>query len=297
MKQQFPIRSLVSGLFLGLISLFGAVSCDFSGVKQEKDDSFRNTDTLSSTSTLKLVGDTLDARPADKDTLRLENGIFIAYRKKGTGAPVKKDDVVFIDYRSKLADGKVFDTNEKMKKPVPFMVGWNLQTPGWDIVFPLLREGDEVEVFLPAKFARGEKGIPNLVPPNADNLISLRIVRIEPPAYEEKGVKVWVINRGQDMPKVKEGDELLIDYFAHARSKPRYDNSFKNGEPYEFKVGGNNLPGLNLGMGYAQLSDKLWIRIPSELAFGKKGLADMVKSNEDVFFDIRVLKIVDEDEK
>ena len=177
------------------------------------------------------------------------------------------------------------------------MVGWGMQTIGWDMVFPYLKEGDEVDVFLPAKYARGEKGIPDLVPPNSDNLLALRIVRIEKPQHEEKGVQVWVINRGQDRPKVKNGDEILIDYFAHARSNPRYDNSFKNGEPFSFKLGGNNLPGLNIGMRFAHLSDKLWIRIPSDLAFGSKGLTGMVKPNESVFFDIRVLKIVDEKEK
>jgi FKBP-type peptidyl-prolyl cis-trans isomerase len=272
-------------------------SCNFSGVQQETDESFRTGDTLNVKTSELTELDSLDAQPANKDTIRLDNGIYFAYRKKGNGKQLKKDDVVFIDYRSKLVSGKVFDTNEKMGKPVPFMVGWGMQTTGWDLVFPYLHEGDEVEVFLPAQFARGEKGIPNLVPPHADNFISLRVVGIQQPDYSNQGVLVWVINRGQDQPKVKEGDELLIDYFAYARSKPRYDNSFKNGVPYSFKVGGNNLPGLNIGMKYGQLSDKLWIRIPAALAFGSKGNADLVKPNEDVFFDIRILKIMDEKEK
>jgi FKBP-type peptidyl-prolyl cis-trans isomerase len=225
----------------------------------------------------------------------LDNGMYIAYLKRGIGQQLKEDDVVLIDYKSALTDGKVFDTNEKIGKPIPFMIGWGLQTSGWDIALPYLNEGDVVKVFLPAKFARGEKGIPDIVPPNSDNLISLKIHKILPADYTVDGVQIWVINRGKDQVDLKEGDEVYIDYFAHAKTKPRYDNSFKNGEPYQIKVGGkNNLPGLNMALSKAKLSDKLWVRIPAKHAFGSKGNQDLVKPNETVFFDLRVLKIIEE---
>lgn len=228
------------------------------------------------------------------DTLRFKNGIHLVYKKRGTGQQVKVDNAVLINYTCKLPNGKVFDTNEKFGKPIPFLVGWGLQTPGWDFVFPFLKVGDIVEVYLPAEMARGEKGIPNLVPPNSPNILTVEVLEILKPTYIEEGVKTWVINRGDEMEEVEKNDKILIDYFAFSKSYPRYDNSFKNGQPYEMTVGAkNNMEGLNIGIRNAQLSDKLWIMIPPEKAFGKKGYLNYVKPNESVFFSLRVLKILE----
>jgi len=280
---------------LSVIFLFGILvtSCNMSGVDKQLDDSFLIDNKQHQKDSSIMIVEQVEIDKAS-DTLYLGNGIYIAYINKGEGAKVKKDDVIMIDYKSKLPDGKVFDTNEKLGMPVPFMVGWGLQTKGWDIALPYLHEGDEVNVFLPAKFARGEKGIPNLVPPNSDNFIKLKIHQIKQPDYYQDGVETWVINRGGKQPELKIGDEILIDYFAYSESTPRYDNSFKSGEPYQMKVGGaNNLPGLNIGLSKAKLSDKLWIRIPSKHAYGSKGNQELVKPNETIFFDLRVLRILD----
>lgn len=229
-----------------------------------------------------------------QDSIQFKNGIVIRYRTHGEGKQIQPDEAVWIDYSCSLPNGEVFDTNKKMKKPLPFMVGWSMQTAGWDSVFPHLKEGDEVEVFLPANLARGEKGIPGLVPPNSANILSLKIHKIIEPISASGGVKIWVINRGDKMPDLKDGDEVLMDYFTSSKSHPRYDNSFKNGRPYQIKVGGkNNLPGLNVALKNAKLSDKLWVFIPAKMAFGTKGLVDFVKPNEPLFFDLRILKVLE----
>lgn len=281
-----------------LLVVLVVTSCNFSGVDKKKDESFRENGKSieSSDSTEQTVSDVMPPKieKAPIDTLFLNNGIYIVYKEKGSGAQVKDNDVIWIDYTCRLTDGRVFDTNEKLGKPIPYMVGWGLQTEGWDIAIKELKEGDEVDIFLPAKYARGEKGIPGVVPPNADNLIALKVNEISVPDYTVDGVEVWIINRGKTQPDVKEGDEILIDYFAHAKSNPRYDNSFKNGEPYQLKIGGgSNLPGLNMALSKAKLSDKLWVRIPSRHAFGAKGNLNLVKPNESIFFDLRILKILD----
>ena len=263
---------------VSLLSVCVLFSCNMTGVEVDTDDSFRNT-SLDSLNNTPLETDPPTVQVAE-DTVYLENGIYIAYIKKGEGEKVKEDDVIMIDYACKLIDGKIFDTNKKIGKPIPFMVGWGLQTTGWDVVLPYLNEGDEVSVYLPATFARGEKGIPELVPPNSPNIIDLTIHQIRKPDLVEDGVEIWIINRGANQPEVRKGDEVLIDYFAHAKSTPRYDNSFKNGEPFQLKVGGgNNLPGLNISLSKAKLSDKLWVRIPSKHAFGSKGNQHLVKPN------------------
>lgn len=284
-------KKYFSILLLSLLS-----SCNFSGVKQKEDsedNQIKNSHSKPAVETAKKEDATTKVNQPVRDTLFLDNGIYIAYKQHGSGSKIKTDDVVLIDYTCKLPNGKVFDSNKKLGKPIPFLVGWDMQTLGWDIAFPLLREGDEVIIYLPSKMARGEKGIPNLVPPNSPNIIALKIDKILKPTYSKEGVQTWVVNRGDKMPQVQKGDNILIDYFAYSKSFPRYDNSFKNGQPYQMTVGAkNNMEGLNIGIENAQLSDKLWVMIPPDKAFGTKGYLNYVAPNESVFFSLRVLKIL-----
>jgi FKBP-type peptidyl-prolyl cis-trans isomerase len=224
-----------------------------------------------------------------KDSIVFDNGIVIRYFTHGSGDSLSKGDVVKIDYSCRLKDGKVFDTNKKIGTPIPFMVGWRMQTKGWDLAFEELRVGDDVEIFIPAELARGKAGIPGSVPPDSDNWLRVQVVEKMKEQHNIDGVKVFVFERNPGAEKLKIGDEVEIEYIAYAESKPRYSSSFLNGAPFPFKLGsGSNLPGLNMGMEFACYGDMLWIYIPSEYAFGKKGSVDNVKPNEAVLFDILV---------
>jgi FKBP-type peptidyl-prolyl cis-trans isomerase len=46
--------------------------------------------------------------------------------------------------------------------------------------------------------------------------------------------------------------------------------------------------GLKKALINAKRSDKLWVVVPAEMAYGSKGLLDLVKPNEPVFYDIFV---------
>lgn len=239
-----------------------------------------------------IIENKIEEKP--NDTLELNNGIKIIYFKKGTGEKLSKGDVVNIDYRVKLEDGLVYDGNHKVKKPfIPFLVGWNQQTIGWDIAMQELRVGDDVDVFLPAKYARGEKGIKGLVPPHSNNILSLRILDKPEPTRVVEGIKVWKYDEYKVPGKsVTEGDEVLINYFVSSESNPRYDNSYQSGKPYKIVVGDKNVvPGLNKALIGAKEGDRLMILIPSEEAYGKGGLAEMVAANEALFYDIQIAKV------
>ncbi len=266
------MRSTYLLLCVGLL-LF---SCNFSGLNEDAPDQ-------------ELTGEVIDIVESVQDSLLFENGILIRYFEHGSGDSLTKGDVVKIDYSCRLADGKVFDSNAKIGKPIPFMIGWRMQTKGWDFAFEQLRVGDDVEIFLPANLARGAAGIPGSVPPNADNWLRVKVVEKMKEQHNIDGVKVFVFERLPNAKKINIGDEFEIEYIAYSESKPRYSSSFQNGAPFPFKLGsGSNLPGLNMGMEFAYYGDMLWIYIPSEHAFGKKGSVDNVKPNEAVLFDVLV---------
>ena len=285
-------------LFFVVVGLL-TVSCDIKGVEtsDEKEQALAENDAL--IKDVKLEIDSLAQSKEvmiDKasDTLMLNNGITITYFKKGKGELLKKDDIVMIDYRAKLEDGTVYDGNHKVKKQsIPFLVGWNQQTSGWDIALQELRVGDDVDIFLPAKFARGKLGIKGIVPPNANNILSMRIVEKFEPTAEVDGIKVWkydeLKNPGDSILKE---DEVYINYWVSSESKPRYDNSYQRGEPFKLVIGdGNTVSGLHKALLFARKGDRLMVKIPAEEAYGNQGLIEMVEPGEDIFYDIQVAKV------
>jgi FKBP-type peptidyl-prolyl cis-trans isomerase len=88
---------------------------------------------------------------------------------------------------------------------------------------------------------------------------------------------------------VSDNSEVAIHYFVGTKSNPRYDNSYQRGVPFTFRLNDNGLvPGLRKAMKGRALFDKLWILVPAKEAYGEKGLVDLVKPNEDLFYDIIV---------
>ena len=71
-----------------------------------------------------------------KEGKKLPQGIVVKwlYRSPSTFPLLKKEDMVMIDYRLVLPDGKIIDGNRDTPF-APFLVGLNMQTKGWDIDF------------------------------------------------------------------------------------------------------------------------------------------------------------------
>jgi FKBP-type peptidyl-prolyl cis-trans isomerase len=285
--------------------LFFFFSCDIEGVdtaKEVEDNVLIENDSLSKKEE-KIIVDTtyqdadselLGKKLENPDTITYDNGVQIVWKRKGEGDEIESGDLVDIDYRVSLEDGGVYDGNHLIKKKsIPFLVGWNMQTKGWDFAFQKLKEGDDVEIFLPASLARGEKGIPGIVPPNANNIIALRIFKIREPTVEVDGIIIWRVEQAKNSgDTIAYGDEVIFHYMVSSESNPRYDNSYRRGETFVYKMGEDNVvPGLYKALHYGRKGDKLMIYIPADQAFGTEGLKGLVKPNEDLFYDIFIAQV------
>lgn len=280
-------------------------SCEIEGVSNNNQKESKSIDTIKSSRESDLSKtDSSKIRSQEVieedtlDVLTMDNGIKITWYKKGEGDLLKKSDLINIDYRNKLEDGTVYDGNHMIKKKyIPYLVGWNQQTPGWEIALKKLRVGDDVDIFIPAELARGKKGIEGLVPPNANNILSLRVLSKPKPTKEVDGIKIWCVDQLTNPgDSIDFEDKVLIDYWASSESTPRYDNSYKRREPFELIMGdGNIVPGLYKALHFAREGDKLMILIPSREAYGKKGLTNIIKPNEDIFYDIIVREVIKKD--
>ncbi|MES2589650.1 MAG: FKBP-type peptidyl-prolyl cis-trans isomerase [Bacteroidota bacterium] len=284
-------------LKLTLILFLFVVSCTTEGVKKKKQTLLEtNTNkTTYSPATNKAELKKLSLKPLKKvSKIKLANGIKITYFLHGNGEVLKDGEVVQINYEVLLDDNTFVDGNKLLnRETLPFLVGYGMQTPGWDIAFRKLKVGDFVEIYLPAKFARGEVGIKGLIPPNANNRIRVKVVEKVKPTKEIDGTKVWLLEQNKSEKKLaNEESEIEFHYMVGTASNPKYDISYKRNQPFKFRFSDFGIvKGLKKSLINAKRSDKIWVLIPPSEAYGEKGLMDIVKSNEHVFYDIFVMDV------
>lgn len=273
--------------FFTFLLVFALMACKAEGVK---DDASQE---VSGKKTAIKESDGLKAKKIKK-IITIENGIKLTFFELGKGEQIQDRDVIQIDYEVYLKNGTFVDGNKLLNKPwLPFIVGFEMQTPGWDIALKKLRVGDFVEIFLPSKMARGEVGIKDLIPPNSDNIIRIKILGKIKPTREIDGTKVWVLEENK-LEKVKATTDNIVDfhYMVSTPSNPKYDISYQKNLPYSLKFSDFGIvKGLKKALINAKKSDKTWVLIPPSQAYGSRGLMDLVKPNEYVFYDLFVMDV------
>lgn len=236
----------------------------------------------------------LDQKHQVVDELKLADGLKIKWFQKGDGPQVKFGDLVKIDYKVRLKDGKEVDGNHLLnRKALPFMVGFGQQTPGWDIAFNQLRQGDFVEILIPSPLARGEKGIEGLIPPNADNILVVRILEVMRPDRVVDGTKVWLVeeNRSNKL-KFNEKTEVVFHGMASSPSSPIYVNTFRTNTPLTYRLADKGLvPGLRKALINSKKADRLFVLVPASEAYKQKGYLDFVRPNDPIFYNIFVMDV------
>ena len=120
-------------------------------------------------------------------TTELKSGVKIKWIERNTGAKIRSDEMLLLEYRLSLPDGRIIDGNNKMKMPyVPFVVGYNMQQKGWDLALKEMCVGDVAKIEIPSQLAYGAKGLGSIIPPNTDNWLFLKIHGVVNPDYDLK---------------------------------------------------------------------------------------------------------------
>jgi peptidylprolyl isomerase len=99
--------------------------------------------------------------------------------KKGDGAVVKATDTLTVEYLGQVyPDGPVFDESYTNKKPVSFSLSGVI--PGWTQGLTGQTVGSTVVLTIPSDQGYGAQGSPPDIPPNADLIFVIEIVKAEP---------------------------------------------------------------------------------------------------------------------
>ena len=282
-------------IYILLVGLCFFNSCDTQGVKgnqhQEKEVTARD-ETVEEVDSKRSV---LDDVSKVIDEVTLDNGIVIKWVEHGEGEFLKRGEMINIDYKVFLKDNKVVDGNHLLKKEsMPFMIGFQMQTKGWDIALEHLKIGDFAEVFIPSELARGEKGIEGLIPPNADNVLKIRILSKQKPTREVDGNKVYLFEENEKNTfKFDSNNKIIFHCMVSSPSNPMYVNTYRS-NPFELKLNDSGtVPGLKKALINAKKSDRMFVYVPAKEAYGSKGYLDVVEGNEDLFYNILVMDVID----
>jgi FKBP-type peptidyl-prolyl cis-trans isomerase FklB len=113
----------------------------------------------------------------------LDNGLQYRIIKSGEGPQPTRDDSVTTHYRGKLLDGSEFDSSYARGEPVQFPVTGVI--PGWQEALVRMQPGAKWELFVPAELAYGERGVGNLIGPNAMLIFEIELLNIQPAAQTD----------------------------------------------------------------------------------------------------------------
>lgn len=87
-------------------------------------------------------------------------------------------DTVSVKYAGMLAsNGKIFDTSDETG-PIEFEVGAGQVIRGWEEGIKKLTLGEKARVFVSSEFAYGTKGAGGEIPPNANLVFDIHLVKI-----------------------------------------------------------------------------------------------------------------------
>ena len=226
-----------------------------------------------------------------KNTKILDNGIIIKWIVNSAGRKIENGEMVLLEYRLALPDGKIIDGNNKLDLPfIPFVLGYSMQTPGWDSAIRELSVGDFAKIEIPSKLAYGIKGINGIIPSNSDNWLYVKVHSFVSPGVNENGITSWKLKKGEDKTVYKGKKELTFHAIASTPNKASIINTYSSNSPIRFITGQTNIvPGLRKLLMNAHKGDKYYVIIDSKQAYGSKGYLDLIQANESVFFNIDII--------
>ena len=109
------------------------------------------------------------------------DGIYYIVNTAGTGAKPKTGQVVSVQYKGTLLDGKEFDSSAKSNggKPIQFPLGVGQVIPGWDKGIALLSKGTKGTLLIPSSLAYGQRGAGSDIPADAPLRFDVELVDIQ----------------------------------------------------------------------------------------------------------------------
>ena len=229
---------------------------------------------------------------ADKQT-KMESGLVYQVMTPGKGGKPLLTDTVEIKYAMFGTDKTMQDCSEMHEgQSFKFKIA-DIRAEFLKQILPLMATGGRWRIDVPANLNQGRESV-----------WQVELVRIIKPlkvpdykAPDEKeleikpsGLMVKHVAKGEgDAPKM---GQAVVCHYAGWRKKDGhlFDSSYGRGEPAEFKVG-QLIPGWNEALQFMKPGAKVWLVIPSKIAYGARGAGKDIGPNEDLVFYMELIEV------
>ena len=105
------------------------------------------------------------------------SGLSITDLVVGNGPEAVKGEVVSVNYRGTLANGKEFDSSYG-RGPFSFPLGAGRVIQGWDEGVAGMKVGGKRKLVIPPDLAYGERGAGGVIPPNATLTFEVELLKV-----------------------------------------------------------------------------------------------------------------------
>jgi peptidylprolyl isomerase len=105
------------------------------------------------------------------------------------------------------------------------------------------------------------------------------------------GLTYLITKRGTG-PQLKAGDTVILNYTGTLTNGVKFDSSHDRNQPFEFKLGsGQVIKGYDEGLAKLRVGDHAILVIPGKLAYGPKGVPDVIPPDATLIFIIEVVGV------
>ena len=228
----------------------------------------------------------VDGQDKEKKLVTTASGLQYEEIKEGTGTAAKAGDNVEVHYTGWLkSDQTKFDSSVDRKRPFVFNLGQGQVIKGWDEGVAGMKPGGKRKLIIPSKLAYGASGAGKVIPPDADLIFEVELLRVL------EGVKIEDLKVGTGA-EAKKGDTIEVHYTGWLKSNQKKFDSSVGGEPFSFKLGaGMVIKGWDEGFGGMKVGGKRKLTIPAHLGYGKRGAGDDIPPDADLVFEVELVKV------
>ena len=137
----------------------------------------------------KAKSDKMLADNGKKDgVVTTESGLQYKIVREGTGVKPGERDTVEVNYEGKNLEGKVFDSSYERGSSVTFPLNGVIK--GWTEGLQYVGEGGEIQLWIPAELAYGDRNVGADIGPNEALTFKVELISVKPfveqPAEEKK---------------------------------------------------------------------------------------------------------------
>ena len=115
---------------------------------------------------------------ASKETIT-PSGLKITELVEGTGAEAKSGDLVSVNYRGTLTNGREFDSSYRRNQAFTFPLGGGRVIRGWDEGVVGMKEGGKRRLVIPPDLAYGSRGAGGVIGPNETLIFEIELVKVQ----------------------------------------------------------------------------------------------------------------------